>query len=78
MTPNPARLPHDVLHQLRSPVAAIIGYAELLTRTTSRGDVPREKLLHRLARIHDSANRINTLLDELEHLPEFARAPRDG
>lgn len=64
------RTPSVVLHQVRSPITAIIGFAETLARSAERGTLSPEKLIDRLGRIRDSAMRINCLVDELDHLPE--------
>jgi signal transduction histidine kinase len=65
MSIPPPRSRHVVLHELRSPVTAIIGLADTLTRSAERGALPQENLLERLQRIRTAAVRINSLLDEL-------------
>ena len=54
-----------VLHRLRSPVTAIIGFADTLTRSIDRGTATPEVLRDRLARIRSAAEHIDALLDDL-------------
>lgn len=55
-----------ISHDIRSPLAAIRGFTQLLQREASRGPVATERLLDRLRRIEDSASRVAGQLTELE------------
>lgn len=50
-------------HDLRNPLAAIRGAADLLERTLERGDVPRERLEASIAHIQTASRRIAAMLD---------------
>ena len=71
------RSPRTIIHQLRSPVTAIIGFADTLARSAERGTLPSERLIDRLARIRTSAEQINALLDELDSHTASPSSPSD-
>ena len=73
MTPSPPPANRAVLHRLRSPLTAIMGMAEVLTRSAERGTLTPERLVDRLAHIRAAADRINTLLNELDPAPDHDR-----
>lgn len=50
-------------HDLRNPLSAIRGAADLLERTLERGDVPRERLAASIAHIQSASRRIAGMLD---------------
>lgn len=55
-----------VSHDLKTPLTALQGRAEILTRQLQRGDQPsKENLLDSLTRIGNTATRMNRLLDAL-------------
>ena len=64
------------LHKLRSPVTAIIGFADLLNRNVERGTATPELLRERLARIRSAAEQVDALLDALAEALRRERAPR--
>ena len=57
-----------IAHDLRNPLAAIKGTANLLERAAARGSVPNERLLERLRRISDAADRLDRQLTELQDI----------
>jgi len=60
----------DVLiHDIRTPLAAIRGYAQLLQRRTITHIADLAYLADGLRRIEDAATRVGCLLDELTDLP---------
>jgi signal transduction histidine kinase len=62
-----------LLHDIRTPLAAISGYAQLLGRRTVTGMPDRASLDDGLRRIQEAATRVGHLLDELTDvsLPRF-------
>lgn len=58
-------------HDLRNPLAAISGAADLLERTLERGDVPRERLEASVAHIQTAARRIGGMLDAFLDLAQL-------
>ena len=66
----PARTRSAVLHELKSPVTAIIGFSETLARQVTAGSAAPARLADRLGRIRAAAVRIDELLDELRDLPD--------
>jgi len=50
-------------HDLRNPLSAIRGAADLLERMLERGDVPRERLEASIAHIQSASRRIGGMLD---------------
>ena len=57
-----------ITHDLRSPLTAIKGTANILEREAGRGSIPSERLLVRLRRINDAANRLGRQLTELQDI----------
>ena len=57
--------PGALLHRIRSPLTAIIGFADVLSRNVERGATTPEVLRDRLDRIKSAAQRIDALLDAL-------------
>jgi signal transduction histidine kinase len=54
-----------LIHDIRTPLAAISGYAQLLRRRTVTGTPDRASLDDGLRRIQEAATRVGHLLDEL-------------
>jgi two-component system, OmpR family, phosphate regulon sensor histidine kinase PhoR len=54
-----------LIHDLRSPLAAISGYAQLMARRAARSPLEIDTLLEALWHIELAASRMNGLLDEL-------------
>ncbi|TMM04375.1 MAG: hypothetical protein E6G10_05315 [Actinobacteria bacterium] len=52
----------DLVHDLRTPLAIVAGFAELLERRG--GDLSPEQHDDYISRIRESADRMNELLDE--------------
>jgi signal transduction histidine kinase len=52
-------------HDLRSPLAVVVGYVQLLARQARGGDVQLDRLLGYVARIEESARQMTSLLDDL-------------
>src|SRR6266851_10116972 len=70
--PDPLR---DLLiHDIRTPLAAISGYAQLLLRRTVTGNPDLPGLGDGLRRIEEAATRVGHLLDELTDVPPLAHA----
>src|SRR5258708_31389787 len=62
--------PRDLLiHDIRTPLAAISGYAQLLLHRTSTANPDLAGLGDGLRRIEEAATRVGHLLDELTDLP---------
>jgi PAS domain S-box-containing protein len=60
-----------VSHDLKNPVAAIKGWAQLLMRRTRRlPEVERERWRQDLARVESTAGRLNAMIDELLDLTQ--------
>lgn len=57
-----------LIHDIRTPLAAISGYAQLLRRRTVTGTADRASLDDGLRRIQEAATRVEHLLDELTHV----------
>jgi signal transduction histidine kinase len=72
-----------LIHDIRTPLAAISGYAQLLLRRTVAGSSDPSSLDDGLHRIQEAATRAAHLLDQLtdaslsleEHIPHTAHAP---
>ena len=58
-------------HDLRNPLSAIRGAADLLERTLERGEVPRERLAASIAHIQSASRRIGGMLDALLDLAQL-------
>jgi len=72
LTADPVR---DLLiHDIRTPLAAISGYAQLLLRRTVTGNPDLAGLGDGLRRIEEAATRVGHLLDELTGVAPFAGA----
>jgi signal transduction histidine kinase len=54
-----------IAHDLRSPLAVVVGYSQLLERQASGGSVDAEKLMPYLERIDAAARQMTSLLDDL-------------
>lgn len=54
-----------LIHTAKSPLTAIIGFAESLARQAEAGTVTQERLVDRLGRIRQAAERVAVLLDEM-------------
>ena len=52
-------------HDLRSPLAVVVGYVQLLARQARGGDMQLDRLLGYVARIEESTRQMTSLLDEL-------------
>jgi signal transduction histidine kinase len=52
-------------HELRTPLTGIKGYAQILLRAQTRGQLDDERLLRSLATIDDAADRLAALVDDL-------------
>ena len=52
-------------HELRTPLTGIKGYAQILLRAQSRGQLDDDRLLRSLATIDDAADRLAALVDDL-------------
>jgi signal transduction histidine kinase len=61
-----------LLHDLRSPLAAICGYSQLMRRQAAGGQLEAVALVAGLQRIEAAARRIDGLLEELRRLPVLA------
>ena len=64
-------------HDLRSPLAVVVGYVQLLARQARGGDVQLDRVLGYVARIEESARQMTSLLDDLlaDAEPEAAQDP---
>ncbi len=64
-------------HDLRSPLAVVVGYVQLLARQARGGDVQLDRILGYVARIEESARQMTSLLDDLlaDAEPEAAEEP---
>ena len=64
-------------HDLRSPLAVVVGYVQLLARQARGGDVELDRILGYVARIEESARQMTSLLDDLltDAEPEAAEEP---
>lgn len=58
-------------HDLRNPLAAIRGAADLVERMLERGDLPRERLEASIAHIQSASRRIGAMLDALLDLAQL-------
>ncbi len=58
-------------HDLRNPLAAIRGAADLVERMLERGDMPRERLDASIAHIQSASRRIGAMLDALLDLAQL-------
>jgi signal transduction histidine kinase len=58
-------------HDLRNPLAAIRGAADLVERMLERGDVPRGRLEASIAHIQSASRRIGAMLDALLDLAQL-------
>ena len=58
-----------VLHQIRSPLTAVIGFAETLSAQVGAGTLEPGRLKDRLIRIAQAARRVDALLDTLDGGP---------
>src|SRR6266851_7542838 len=63
-----------LIHDIRTPLAAISGYAQLLLRRTVTGNTDLPGLGDGLRRIEEAATRVGHLLDELTGVAPFAGA----
>jgi signal transduction histidine kinase len=52
-------------HELRTPLTGIKGYAQILLRAQTRGQLDDERLQRSLATIDDAADRLTALVDDL-------------
>lgn len=57
-----------ITHDIRSPLTVVKGTALLLQREIHRGPIPKQRLLDRLRRIDDAANRMDRQLIELQDI----------
>src|SRR5207245_4266343 len=65
-----------LIHDMRTPLATISGYAQLLQRGAARHNSDVHQLVNALEHIERAAVRVETLLDELAQLPEGDDEPR--
>src|SRR4030088_1973522 len=65
-----------LIHDMRTPLATISGYAQLLQRRAARHNSDVHQLVNALEHIERAAVRMETLLDELAHLPGGKDEPR--
>ena len=65
-----------LIHDMRTPLATISGYAQLLHRRAARHNSDIHQLVNALEHIERAAVRVETLLDELAQLPEDDDEPR--
>lgn len=54
-----------IAHDLRSPLAVIVGYVQLLQRQANRGGIDPERLMPYLERVDVAARQMASLLDDL-------------
>src|SRR5947209_11270248 len=59
-----------LMHDIRSPLAAIRGYAQLLERRARTSQLNLVALMDSLQHIEAATSRVERLLDELTSLPE--------
>jgi cell cycle sensor histidine kinase DivJ len=57
-----------LIHDIRTPLAAISGYAQLLLRRAAQGEPELPAVVDGLQRIEDAARRVGNLLGELADL----------
>ncbi len=64
-------------HDLRSPLAVVVGYVQLLARHARDGQLEVDRTISYVARIEESARQMTSLLDDLlaDADPEGAREP---
>lgn len=67
------QLAHGISHDLRAPLRAITGYAQVLVN--HYGDALDAQAREHLTRIHDAAGRMERLIEKLLQLSYVARAP---
>lgn len=67
-----------LLHRARSPLTAVVGFAESLAARATAGTLTTERLVDRLGRIRVAAQRIEALLDELGEAMDGRREPPVG
>src|SRR2546428_6914351 len=65
-----------LIHDMRTPLATISGYGQLLQRRAARHNSDVHRLVNALEHIERAAVRVETLLDELAQLPEGDGEPR--
>jgi signal transduction histidine kinase len=71
---EPADPLHRLSHALRTPIAVIQGFAELLLRDT--GTLTAEQRTHYAQRIHDGAGELRSILDDA--VRDWDRPERDA
>ena len=64
-------------HDLRSPLAVVVGYVQLLARQARDGGIELDRMLGYVGRIEESARQMTALLDDLlaDAEPDDAREP---
>lgn len=64
-------------HDLRSPLAVVVGYVQLLARNARDGRLEVDRMLGYVGRIEESARQMTSLLDDLlvDADPDAARGP---
>jgi signal transduction histidine kinase len=67
-----------LIHDIRTPLAAISGYAQLLLRHTVADSLDMARVTGGLRRIDEAATRVGHLLDELTGVPSLYDADRTG
>jgi signal transduction histidine kinase len=65
--------PDLLIHDIRSPLAAIRGYTQLLRRRAATNELNIRALIASLQHIESAASRVEGLLDELARLPALNR-----
>ncbi len=61
-------LSHNIAHELKTPVASVLGYLETIIDSRAKGNITDEQMTHFLERSYSQTQRLNALVQDISTL----------
>jgi signal transduction histidine kinase len=61
-------LSHNIAHELKTPVASVLGYLETIIDSRTKGNITDEQMTHFLERSYSQTQRLNALVQDISTL----------